>query len=589
VTDRSFTAPHHDGSPSYVSRRSPALGDDVTLTTWTPVDDGVEQMHVRTVIDGEPKHIAAKLDARTERGVRWKVDLRVTNPQQPYRFLLDGGSRGYRWLTAAGVVDHDVPDATDFWLASSPAPPHWLDDTVAYQVFPDRFARAGASDDWPDWATRAEWDKPIHDNWRVSTKQLYGGDLPGIAQRLDHIERLGANLLYLTPVFPARSAHRYDATTFDHIDPFLGGDGAYAALIAAAHDRGIRVVGDLTTNHTGNHHDWFTRAQADAESAEASFYVFHHHPDDYLAWFDVPTLPKLDHRAELLRQRFFEGADCVVARWMHQPFGLDGWRVDVANMTGRHGAVDVNHDVARAMRRAMAAVNSDSWLVAEHCYDASRDLMGDGWHGTMAYSGFTRPVWSWLGGPDRSIGLMGFPGGPPVQSGRQMAAVMQRFAATMPWRSLNASMTLLDSHDTARFASVADDRDAHIAGLAMLMCYPGVPSVFAGSEVGVRGRTGDEGRQPFPWDESRWDAPLLDAHRALIGLRRSQPALQHGGLRWLASSDHSVAFARDTDDETLVIEVWRDGGGPVPTDAAADVLFEHGGACGARVTRAAGR
>ena len=81
--------------------------------------------------------------------------------------------------------------------------------------------------------------------------QLYGGTLDGVAEHLDHLVDLGATLLYLTPFFEARSNHRYDAATFDEVDPVLGGDAALQRLVDAAHAPGLRVVGDLTTNHTG--------------------------------------------------------------------------------------------------------------------------------------------------------------------------------------------------------------------------------------------------------------------------------------------------------------------------------------------------
>ncbi len=226
--------------------------------------------------------------------------------------------------------------------------------------------------------------------------QLYGGDLDGIIDHLDHVASVGADTIYLTPVFPAQSNHRYDSTSFDHVDPLLGGDDAFARLTAAAHARGMRVLGDLTTNHCGSAHEWFTAAVDDATSPEAGYFLFRRHPTDYVSWFDYPSLPKFDHQNADLRRRLYEGPDSVVARWLTPPTALDGWRIDVANMSGRHGAVDVNRFVAQSIRQTMAAVQPESLLIAEHSHDASADLLGDGWHGVMNYAGFTRPVWQWL-------------------------------------------------------------------------------------------------------------------------------------------------------------------------------------------------
>ena len=248
-------------------------------------------------------------DRTTGEGVRWRAEVRVHNPVTPYRFALEGGPFGYRWLNGGGVHDHDVPDVEDFRIVTFAPPPSWLADRVAYQIFPDRFASSGAPRHWPSWAAVSAWDDPIDPS--RSTQQLYGGDLAGIEARLDHIERLGVNLLYLTPFFPAESSHRYNASTFDHVDPLLGGDGALSSLLAGVAPSRVRVIGDITANHSGDTHGWFQTARADAGSAEAGFYFFRHHPDEYEAWFGVPSLPKFDLRNEALRRRLVDGPDSV--------------------------------------------------------------------------------------------------------------------------------------------------------------------------------------------------------------------------------------------------------------------------------------
>ena len=221
--------------------------------------------------------------------------------------------------------------------------PDWVPDQVGYQVFPDRFERTVDRAADPDWATPADWDDPVVHRGRATSSQLYGGTLDGVRERLDHLTDLGATLLYLTPVFEARSNHRYDAVSFDRVDPLLGGDAALSALLDAAHGAGLRVVGDLTTNHTGSGHDWFALAQADEGSLEREFYLFA--GDGDASWLGHLHLPKLDHRSVELARRLYDGPDSVVAHWLRE--GLDGWRVDVANMTGRLAAEDLAHQVAR--------------------------------------------------------------------------------------------------------------------------------------------------------------------------------------------------------------------------------------------------
>ena len=178
-----------------------------------------------------------------------------TTPSPTTGSCSTGARPGYRWLSAAGLVEADVPDGGDFRVAVAPEPPAWLDDAIVYQVFPDRFARSGRVDRTAArlGRTRRPGTTPPSRAGRPAARQFFGGDLYGVAEHLDHIAALGADTLYLTPVFPAASSHRYNASSFDHVDPLLGGDAAYRELIDTAHARGMRVLGDLTTNHTGQH------------------------------------------------------------------------------------------------------------------------------------------------------------------------------------------------------------------------------------------------------------------------------------------------------------------------------------------------
>lgn len=583
--------PHHDGSGRYLSNPAPALGDHVTVRLRVPSSVEPEVVHVRTVIDGEPEYTTATLTEREpgdDGAAWWEASIEVGNPTVGYRFLLETPA-GTLWVNGAGSWTRDVADRDDFVVSTYEPPPDWLADTVGYQIFPDRFARSGEHDDVDsgDWAIDCDWDTPVAADWQTSVRQLFRGDLTGVRQKLDHLEQLGVNLIYLTPFFPAGSSHRYDAAEFDHVDPLLGGDAALAELVDAAHARGIRVIGDLTTNHSGNRHEWFQKAQADASSEEASYYFFTDHPDGYVGWFDVPTLPKFDLRSPALRKALVEGRDSIVGRWLDDSAdglagglggGLDGWRIDVGNMTGRLGAIDVNHDVFRDVRRTMADVRPDAWLVGEHCYDATDDLAGDGWHGVMAYSWFTRPVWSWL--TNRSLtastgavlSLIGIPGGFPDIGGREMIETVRDFTAGVPWRSVAASMTLLDSHDTARFTSAGQSPGHRRVGIGLLMTMPGVPMVFAGDEVGVAGANSDLARQPFPWDDSTWDHELLATYRDLIALRKSSDALRRGGLRFVAAGRDAIAFVRETDNERVLVHAARTAHEPLRA-GAADVGF----------------
>ena len=264
--------PHHDGSPAYVDDELPRLGEHVTVRMRSPADDPIASVWLRTTYDAEPVYhpMTSTVDGTT---TWWSGELHVHNPFTHYRFLIVRGD-GQQWLAGNGLVDIDVPDASDFRLTSHAVAPDWARDGVVYQIFPDRFARSKAADErpTPPWAVAAEWTDPVvfEGSDPRTPLQFFGGDLDGITEHLDHLERVGADVVYTTPVFPGESNHRYNATTFDMVDPLLGGDAAYERLSAAVHARGWRILGDLTTNHTGDTHEWFRTAQADPEAATRS-------------------------------------------------------------------------------------------------------------------------------------------------------------------------------------------------------------------------------------------------------------------------------------------------------------------------------
>ena len=481
------------------------------------------------------------------------------NPVSSYRVLLSRGAAGYSWLNGTGEYSRDVPDQHDFRLTTYDPGPAWALDSVVYQVFPDRFARSAGADArrLPDWALPAAWDDEVIHDGPDTPRQVFGGDLDGIVDRLDHLVDLGATALYLTPIFPARSNHRYNASSFDHVDPVLGGDEALERLVKVAHDRGLHVIGDLTTNHSGDDHPWFQTALGDPGATERGFYYLRG-DGSYATWLDHASLPKFDLESTELRERLFGRGDSVVARWLRPPFDLDGWRIDVANMTGRHGSFDHAVGVARELRATLDAVKPGSALLAEHCHDATGDLIGDGWQGTMNYAGFTRPLWSWLTASRNGLSFLGMPVGVPRRTGFDIVHSMRDFAASVPWKVACRHWNLLASHDTARFRTVTRDPALVRVGVGLQMTYVGAPMIFAGEELGLQGIDGEDARRPMPWRRpADWDSATLVAFRELIALRRRHSALRRGGLRWVIAADDAIGFLREDADEHLLVVLAR--------------------------------
>lgn len=589
--------PHHDGSPLHVSDDAPALGDVVRVRLRVPAGYGpLAAVRTRSNPDHEPEWTDAERIGGADGWDWWEAPVTVRNPRHGYRFLLQHEDGRIEWLNQTGLHGLETLDAEDFALVAEPAPPAWLHESVMYQVFPDRFARSAQADEHPtpDWAIPADWDTPVDPVMPGRAHQFYGGDLPGITEHLDHLVELGVNLLYLTPVFPAASNHRYDASSFLRVDPLLGGDEAYARLIQEAHARGIKVIGDLTSNHSGDRHEWFRAAFGNPGAPEEGFYYFTNDDNtEYECWLGARSLPKFDWASEELRERFITGEDSAVARWLKPPYGADGWRVDVANMTGRLGSIDLNADVRRLLRDTVRAINPDAILLGESTNDATSDLQGDGWDGAMTYPSFTRPVWAWLSEPNGEpyltaegeerteswfFGMQ--TGGIPRYTARDVVDSMARFTGGIPWRVRLGNMQPLDTHDTARFATNAAPGTVPVA-VGLSMTLPGLPVVFAGDEFGLTGVDGEASRTPIPWGSEGQPetAERIALYRDLVQLRRAHPVLGTGGLRWLHVDDECLVFVRESASETVLVLAARGDvdielpPGALPGATAAEALF----------------
>lgn len=526
-------------------------------------DFPIKEAVLRIYHDGEPRFF--QMQKRTESAGStpeqwWSVSAPIINRKTSYRFLLIDGDR-YRWLTARGIRDHDVTSGEDFQILAMRAYPSWIRRSVFYQIFPDRFATTGKfRKEKPERFVAREWSELPKGKDESTGIEYFGGDLDGVRERLSHIQELGANGIYFTPFFPARSTHRYDASSFDHVDPLLGGDQSLIKLRNAAEKSGIKIMGDLTTNHCGAGHRWLKRAKKDRKLSERGFFYWDKSiAHGYEGWWGLASLPKLNYNSKRLRDLMFSGKRSIVKKWLQPPYKMAGWRIDVGNMTGRFRGEDINQEVIRGVRAAIDEVNPDAWLLAENADNFPSDLDGFGWHGTMNYNGFMRPLWGWLKNrPQTQYGFFGVPVEVPSFTGEQLVAALRGFSAMIPWRNFVSSMLLLDSHDTARFRNVVgDDVRRHLVGMGLLLTYPGVPSIFAGDEIGIKGAWGEDARRTIDWSRSGWDLGFFEEVKRLVSIRRSSSALADGGLRWVDAQDDCIAFLRESKEESLLVVASR--------------------------------
>ena len=552
--------PHHDGSELYLSTSSPKLGSKVNFRFRAGSAFPIAEAVLRIYQDGEPRFFPmARQEIHGE--MWWHVDAQIINQKTSYRFLLIDGDR-YRWLNARGIREFDVTSAEDFQILAMREYPRWIRSSVFYQIFPDRFATTGKyRGKKTDRFVERDWQSLPRGKDETTGIEYFGGDLDGVREKLTHIKELGANGIYFTPFFAARSTHRYDASSFDEVDPLLGGDKALINLQREASKSGIRLMGDLTTNHCGAGHRWLAKAKKSARSSERKFFYWDKNvKHGYEGWWGLASLPKLNYNSKRLRQLIYEGKNSVVKKWLRAPFKMSGWRIDVGNMTGRYRDQDINQEVIRGVRKALDEVNPDAWLLAENADHFPNDLDGFGWHGTMNYNGFMRPLWGWLKkNPETKYGFFGVPVEIPAFSGGELVEALRGFSSTIPWRNFVSSMLLLDSHDTARFRNVVgSDWKRHLVGMGLLLTYPGVPSIFAGDEIGIKGAWGEDARRTIDWSKSDWDLPFFEKVKELVAIRRSIRALADGGLRWVLIEADAIAYLRESRDEKILVVASRD-------------------------------
>ena len=578
---------HHDGSDRYVSDLYPCFGDTVRVRLRVGPETPLQRAYIRIFPDGEQAFVPMALAAEETAVHWWTADLTINQPLVHYRFILEAAD-GVWFYNAAGPSTAIPLDAADFRLLADYTSPAWLKTAVFYQIFPDRFANGnpdanpqpgefqfqGFSPQTYPWGQPPPDDQPF-----VIT--FYGGDLPGITQKLDYLQALGVNALYLNPVFAAHSNHKYDVIDYEQVDPHLGGDEALVALRTALAERGMRYLLDIVPNHCGYWHPWFQAARADAGAPEADFFTFDAHPDDYASWLGVWTLPKLDYRSRELRRRIYEAADSVFRRWLRPPFAADGWRVDVANMLGRQGESQLGVEVAQGIRRAVKETRPDAYLMGENFFDASAQLQGDQWDGVMNYAGFTLPLWHWLRGYDQGAhGISRHIQSTQPWPTAALVATWRQHLTAIPWAIALQQYNVLDSHDVPRIRSTVGGNDAlHRLAAIVLFTFPGVPGLYYGDEIGMMDEAGFASRGCMAWDEARWDHDLLAFYKRLIAFRKESAVLQTGGFQIVAVATDSFAYQRENGAGRVLVVAHR---GPSPRPAGP-LFVAHGGiADGAR-------
>jgi len=457
-------------------------------------------------------------------------------------------------------------------------PPAWARDIVYYYIFPERFRNGDPGNDpQPGPGTFRDGSVELHRDWLEKPyrphsgdgsddrygNDFYGGDLQGITQKLDYIAGLGANTLYLTPIFSAASNHKYDTADYRNVDLHFGGNAAFEQLVREARKRGMRIVLDTSLNHSGSDSIYFDRyakhpgigafdgAKIHAESPYAGWYRFDPTGRDadhqYHGWAGSQDLPELDKSAPGYRDFAYRNADSIMKLWLDR--GASGWRMDVAPWIG--------DDFWREWRNAVKSHRADALTVCETQFESSKFLLGDEFDSTMNYV-FRNAVEAFANGGDA----------------RTIYRNIELLRETYPPQAFFALMNLLSTHDSARalhdFGYRDDNAGAEQIALAkqrlrlavfFQMTFPGAPTVFYGDEVGVTGGEDPYNRVTYPWADlgGKPDLALRDEFKRLIHLRREHAVLRHGSIDApLYIDEHVIVLLRNDGAEHAVVAINND-------------------------------
>ena len=452
----------------------------------------------------------------------------------------------------------ETPDSFQITVYHPFRVPSWYKEGIVYQIFPDRFrkggkafeeARAGAAKtakETTDGIPGSEGQAPgaaydprtgrVYEDWNtlpyyiknedgsIKHWNFWGGDLAGIEEKLEYIKSLGASIIYLNPIFEARSNHRYDTSDYFKIDPMLGTEEDFRRLCRKAGALGIRIILDGVFNHTGvnskyyrEHPEWFQ----------------HDENGDVVCWWGVKDLPQVDE----LNEEYSElicGENGVLRYWLRA--GASGWRLDVAD--------ELPNEFLMKIREAVKAEGSDNVVIGEVWEDASYKFdYGERMRffgGLELDSVMNYPV------RDDILDYMAGRIGSAEFAARQTAR-MENY----PPEAWMGCFNMLGSHDRERILTMLGSEEAVKFAAALLYSLPGVPVIYYGDEVCLEGGRDPENRSTFPWEDMQAKADMTEHFRMLGRLRNGSDALKKGSLIAFEGENGTLVIRRTFGAETV--------------------------------------
>lgn len=414
----------------------------------------------------------------------------------------------------------------------------WRNGNIVYQVLIDRFAPSERLEAkrglYPSPKILKEWSQTSSQGnylpeLRLNSQELefWGGDFDSLRSRLNYIEQLGMDVLYLNPIHLAYTNHKYDALDFQKISPEFGDRQDFIRLAAEVHARGMKLVLDGVFNHMGRNAPIFQEAMADPNSPWRDWFAIGpEYAGGARVWTGFQNLPELNLEHPAVRGYIYQDPDSVVRSYLRD--GADGWRLDTA--------FELGYRFLRELTQAAHAEKPGSLIVGEIVN------YPDQWLRSIdAVMNFTL----------RQIVLGAINGSLSAAAAGRMLDRLIRDAGI---EAMLKSWVVIDNHDIPRIASLLPDVAQRRLAQILQFTLPGAPNIYYGSELGMTGSGDPENRGPMRWDLAIADNPELVWMKQLIALRKENRALRIGNFR-LIEAERILAFERYTERalETILV------------------------------------
>lgn len=484
--------------------------------------------------------IVMEKEVTTEYHDYWFASFTPPHKRSRYAFVLERGAETLlvgerRMVELTEYNKNELSDLSNFYCfpylnnKDVHVIPDWVKDTVWYQIFPDRFENGDPSINpsfVEPWGSR-----PTGDNFT-------GGDLQGIINRLDYLQDLGVNGLYLCPVFEARTNHRYDTVDYYKIEPMLGNEVVFKKLVDEVHSRGMKIMLDAVFNHMGSEAPmWLDVVEKNQTSVYKDWFHINEFPVydkpydaldgrdlNYETFGRVKSMPKVNTENPATIDFFLK-----VGKYWIEEYGIDAWRIDVAN--------EVDHYFWRQFRDAVKNSDPNVFLLGEVWHDASAWLKGDQFDAVMNY-----PL---------TDAMKKFFCTHTINKSEFIHAVNQ-VKVSYSLQVAEHNFNLLDSHDTSRILTTASG-EVHRIKLAYLfmMTQLGSPCIYYGSEVPMTGKHGgglEDHRKCMTFDHLGDD--MYTFMKQVIKLRHTHEVFKTCPNVWI---DHEQLLVYKKGDILIVI------------------------------------